>query len=383
MPEGYNINRRQTIRGGYTPFVLEDKGIADKLFDAVQNLNERQIEVKKQKGIVMEALNKVPVHESEQGYVNKLGDKLSAKLMEDPFNVAAAYEAASEATNDKGLMGRAKYFQQWEQERKIVNSRNDINQDTKDYWLAVHPYDYKDKIENGKVVGGIDFRPDDQPVEDIDWEKAVTTAFNMTSPEKSDSETQSASYMNGSGSSSLSASGFTRVTEDRIRENLTQYISTHMPAVEQGYRVAKFKHEQKKKQLESLDPSSAEYNTLKQEIANEEKYLFKNGGNNLDDYINHNVNNSSYLKNFAYNWTTSKKHSSSNVNESNGGSGGGNGSGAGAGGGYDNPYGNNYVTDNKSKPVKGWTVTAKGGGLGFNVSTNNIPQNESLVLNGQ
>ena len=350
MPRQKNVtgNMNYSISGEYTPFMLTHNiDYGDALQGFVNQTRQDYDRALEARGKLETALANVPLHESEdkwkRDYIDKTMAAIDKSAVYGDYSTAltTATKLASKALADPGLMGRARYYEQWQKERDTVQGRQDINQDTKDWWLTKHPYNYKDTTDsNGNIIGGTTFRPQDQPVKDINWEEAARTVFQLANPNRTATSRESSSYTDGTGSGSSSGRDVRQLKPQQIIENLEQYVSTHLTEVSQAWEVAKYKYEQMIEKLNDPDIDEYTRDNLKQEIKQIERFLFKNGNKDYVKFIAHNVYDTKYAKNLGYiesitsstsdSRTVTKdptdpnnRSNSSNGSDGNGGDGGG------------------------------------------------------------
>lgn len=121
--------------------------------------------------------------------------------------IKLANRLAGKTATDTRLLGRLKANELYQQARKEVMSRTDIDQDVKDWWLDTNQYSYEDKYDdNGNVIGGTYSQYDFRPAAQIDYSSLAAKAIQLAAPEK-DAVTTETTTHRGSSSDRTNADG--------------------------------------------------------------------------------------------------------------------------------------------------------------------------------
>lgn len=183
------------------------------------------------------AIAEMDLNEAEDGFRQALYDDIS-KTVEDNAIEGNAYYALDDIIKKQGdiasnpaLLGRLKAQQAYKQYRTQIDSRNDINQDTKEWAKALNPYHYEDKVDkSGRIIGGSEWNPTMTPVSDIDINQVFDAISKQLKP-KSSSWSGGSVFMNADGTTSRnyvpgstvsvwseSSGSYERITENMISE---------------------------------------------------------------------------------------------------------------------------------------------------------------------
>lgn len=99
--------------------------------------------------------------------------------------IRTANRMAGKAASDSQILDRIKANEVYQQAKKEVIARNDISQDTKDWWLDTHQYSYTDKYDaDGNVIGGEYSQFEDRPAAPVDMNALAEKAIRFAAPEK-------------------------------------------------------------------------------------------------------------------------------------------------------------------------------------------------------
>lgn len=163
------------IRGGYVPFSLKKDYNLDVLGRTYDKLDEKSQKALEQASAIDLALSKIELNASEDSwktnYINQIRKQIDSAAQFGNYATAlsTATKLAGKALSDPALLGRVRANANYEEAKKQILNRNDINQVTKDRWLEQNPYSYQDKYDNlGNVIGGTDWNPNWRPVSRYD-----------------------------------------------------------------------------------------------------------------------------------------------------------------------------------------------------------------------
>lgn len=162
---------------------------------AIDKMDARHEEAIKQKSALDIAFSQLDVNEAEDGWKSALRDKMQAEIDSAAMfgNYASAYDtailSAGKLMSSPEVLGRIRANAEYNQYKKTVESRNDIDQVTKDRWLDENPYHYEDKYDdNGNIVGGTSWKPNWNPVTRVDLTDIYTRVKALAAEEAGGSE---------------------------------------------------------------------------------------------------------------------------------------------------------------------------------------------------
>lgn len=315
------------IRGGYTPFLLKRDSHLDIYQNAVNAINEQHEKALEYKGKIQDAINKIDLHESEnQWKANYLAGVMKQIDNEARFGgyssaLTKATELAQSAASDPALLGRAKYYQQYKEWTKNIDSRNDIDATTKAWAKQLHQneYNYRDVYDPNnptKVIGGIEFTGTREPLAKLDWREEQTKVFSTISPSKTESERSSSHYEDGNGGSSSSGSSRQAVPKEKILEGFQRWYDDHFEQIYQDWEVLNYAMKQRKDEYSMLKERNAPEDQLRikqleQQIKQDNVELSKVHGTDLREYSLYKLGAGSYADLMSYAWTSSKSSSAS------------------------------------------------------------------------
>lgn len=220
------------------------------------------------------AIAEMDLNEAEDGFRQALYDDIS-KTVEDNAIEGNAYYALDDIikkqgdiASNPGLLGRLKAQQAYKQYRTQIDSRNDINQDTKEWAKALNPYHYEDKVdESGRIIGGSEWFPDMVPVSDVDFNDVLKLAAQYTTSDAG-GET-SISFLDANGRPTdkptdsigrLSTTGqWERLTPDKLRAGVYAAMNAnpeYSAGLHQAYKVLEWKWENGDKNTALFDPKT-------------------------------------------------------------------------------------------------------------------------------
>lgn len=321
-----------------TEFKHQDYDLLSRTVEAYQaridKATEKQSEVDQALATIESKL-----HNSEKtsgwfkDYKDKIKQQIQDQIAAGNYRTAirTATKLASQTIADPAIQGRIQANAEYEEELKIQKQRRDkgdISQATYDWWLSNNPYSYQDEIDaNGNVIGikksGVSFRP----VNDINWANQANIAFKLLSPKKRTSYNSSTTQEfsneeldeNGkpktlSQNESTNIYSYEKINKEDILKNIDSLLSATPDGyrqAEQAYAVAVHDYENLQKQLENLDPTSSEYQTINEQLSQRKAILNKNGSPiSYKEYYARMVTNNLFADGLAYNWVTTKTDTS-------------------------------------------------------------------------
>lgn len=290
MPQRYNRNRmygrgyRQydpTYQAaGFNPAVFEGTSVEFKPYDysiyerGLANLEARMDKAAEQQGAVdltlAEIETKLNPAEREwfSSYKHDIKNQIQSEIDAGNFGSAIrkAIKLGKQAASDSRILGRAEENAKYQEAVNDVMSNNKLDKDTKDWWLATHPYSYTDAYDaNGNPISNVSDGYNDRPVDPVDITKLGAEAISLVAPTKSDisgSTTNTGGIGNKTTSNGqpLTGSSFAtaiqELTEDRLKEVFDAVFLNAPGAKEyiiQNRNVSLWKY----KQLEDLENNAA------------------------------------------------------------------------------------------------------------------------------
>lgn len=317
-----------------TEFKHQDYDLLSRTVEAYQaridKATEKQSEVDQALATIESKL-----HNSEKtsgwfkDYKDKIKQQIQDQIAAGNYRTAirTATKLASQTIADPAIQGRIQANAEYEEELKVQKQRRDkgdISQATYDWWLSNNPYSYQDEIDaNGNAIGikksGVSFRP----VNDINWANQANIAFKLLSPKKRTSynssttqefsnedldETGKPKTLSQTDSTTMHA--YEKISKEDILKNIDELLAATPDGyrqAEQAYAVAIHDYKNLEKQLKGLDPSSSEYQTIKEQLAQRNIKLSNNGSPiSYKEYYARMVTNNLFAEGLAYNWITTK-----------------------------------------------------------------------------
>lgn len=311
----YNVPQREPIRMNLDAF--------SKAIDKIDEKNQRALQ---QRTAIDVALSQIELDSSEDqwkfNYAQNIRDQIDAQAEFGDYSRAlnTATMLASTAVASPELIGRQRAHKDREEAWTKVQSRNDIDEDTKRAWNLTNQYYYKDTYnDKGDIIGGTKWQSKWTPVAHVDVMPELTKAVSLIAAEKAGSSTTTGGTTvkedgTSSGGQHSSSSSYQRLTQERIDKQLKDYIENNpqlKASILQEYNVNKILLKDAKKKLaNATDPEEAQM--LRNEIAMREGNITNHNGINTGDYMTLVYKKyGNMIRNFAYNWTES---SSTDIN---------------------------------------------------------------------
>lgn len=156
--------------------------------NALNRIDERSDRAIEKKSSIDAALSQINLNAKEDrwkyDYIKGLKDKIdkAAKYGDYSRALDTATELATYSVNSPELKGRIRANESYENKKKEVETRNDIDEITKKRWLAQNQYKYNDIYDDaGNIVGGTDWKANWNPVKKIDPVQLAALAAQFTS----------------------------------------------------------------------------------------------------------------------------------------------------------------------------------------------------------
>lgn len=231
----------------------------------------RELEQGHQRAVQFESalkteMAKLDLNEAEDAWRQQKIDGIRATLSENTKygNAAGAVDdlvrAQGDIFSDPALLGRLRAQQDYKTYINNLDKRTDISEDYKNYYRARTKYNYRDITDdNGKVVGGTKWEPNERPVSQIDLNDVYTAALKYVSPDSGsyqntmflDPTTNRTSKTYTPGAQLVRLNTVTNSYEKLGADKLQAAVKAAMDAnpaikasLEQDFKIDKWKHEQ-------------------------------------------------------------------------------------------------------------------------------------------
>lgn len=211
-------------------------------------------------------LAKLDLNEAEDAWRQQKINSVRATLSDNTKygNAAGAVDdlvrAQGDIFSDPGLIGRIRAQKDYKDYINNLNNRNDLSEDYKNYYRARTKYKYNDILdENGKIVGGTKWEPDERPVSQIDFYKIMDAAAKNASAETFGGDrVQFMDVATGKVSNNYTPGAawvhvntmtqqVTKLTAEKIQAAIDAYIKANpevKASLEQDYKIDKWKYDQ-------------------------------------------------------------------------------------------------------------------------------------------
>lgn len=155
--------------------------------------------------------------------------------------------------SDPGMIGRIRAQKQYTDWLTELDNSN-LSQDYKNYFKEKNKYYYEDKYDNnGKVIGGTDWLPQENWVDQINYAAVMQQAIQLAAEEQGGGTSHYFIDANGNRTNDMSKAAsamyidsvtgqWTKLTEDKIKlafDGLINANPEYRAAVDQDYRIAK------------------------------------------------------------------------------------------------------------------------------------------------
>ena len=194
MAEETKQNQYNTIGLGYVAPRPVVRMNLDAYTKAIDKIDQKSREAREKKSAIDAALAQVELDSSEDAwkfkYAKGIKDQIDQAAMFGDYSGAlnTAIELAGKAVSSPELLGRIRANKEHKEKEKEIESRNDIEDITKQRWKAQNKYDYKDTYdEEGNVIGGTGWKEKWTPVKHINPIQLAQLAGSLTAPEKKSS----------------------------------------------------------------------------------------------------------------------------------------------------------------------------------------------------
>ena len=180
--------------------------------------------------------------------------------MSDMYLYGNAYAAADELNkaigdiaSNPGMIGRLRAQKQYTDWLTKLDNSN-LSQDYKNYFKEKNKYYYEDKFDNnGKVIGGTEWKPQEDWVQQINYAAVMQQAIQLAAEEQGGGTSHYFIDANGNRTNDMSKAAsamyidsvtgqWTRLTEDKIKQAFNGLINAnpeYRAAVDQDYKIAK------------------------------------------------------------------------------------------------------------------------------------------------
>lgn len=231
----------------------------------------RELEQGHQRAVQFESalkteMAKLDLNEAEDAWRQQKIDGIRATLSENTKygNAAGAVDdlvrAQGDIFSDPALLGRLRAQQDYKTYIDNLDKRTDLSEDYKNYYRARTKYNYQDITDdNGKVVGGTKWQPNERPVTQIDFYKIMDAAAKNASAETfggdkvqfMDAATGKVSNNYTPGAAWVHVNTMTqqvsKLSADKIQAAIDAYVKANpevKASLEQDYKIDKWKYEQ-------------------------------------------------------------------------------------------------------------------------------------------
>ena len=233
-----------------------DLGAVERTYERLEDAHQQTINTLSTSKAALAALDLNAKEDAwRQEQINKLDNAMS-----DMYLYGNAYAAADELNkaigdiaSNPGMIGRLraqKEYKDWETE--LDNSN--LSQDYKNYFKKKNSYYYEDKYDdNGNVIGGTEWKPQEDWVQQINYGAVMEQAIRLAAEEQGGGTSHYFIDANGNRTNDMSKATsamyidsvtgqWTRLTEDKIKQAFNGLINAnpeYRAAVDQDYKIAK------------------------------------------------------------------------------------------------------------------------------------------------
>ena len=316
-----NDNRQQTV--GWTPAVFQGEEWSPTPFDysimerSLARQEERQNKATQQATAVDAALADIEKNLHNDPKTNQWWADYKSEVkqkIQDYANVGdwhgalnMATQMAGEVATDSAVIGRLeanKNYKAWTDELQKRVDAGKISKDTRDYFLENNKFNYEDKFDSdGNIVRGDTYENLDRPVDDIDIDEFILTAFKYVTPKQDAGGDYTKTLADGSSEGKK----VTAVYEKDILANLNDIFVMRpgiRAAFEQRYRVEKDKYDK----LEKAVLANPEDKDLQAQFVAQKNIMHKKRGSvTFEEFSARMLGNSAISKNLAYRYVTTKE----------------------------------------------------------------------------
>lgn len=203
--------------------------------NTLQTITAGNREALQQASNLKTAIANMDLNEAEDGFRAALYDDITKtiddnSLMDNPYYALDdIIKKQGDIASNPALIGRLNAQKAYKDYQNGIDSRKDINEDTKAWAKELNPYQYQDKLDDkGNIIGGSTWTPSFTPVRDIDMNEVFDAISKQLKPQTSGWSGTSA-FMNADGSTSRnyipgqtvsiwseSSGSYERITEDMI-----------------------------------------------------------------------------------------------------------------------------------------------------------------------
>ena len=235
-----------------TPFM--DTTLAQNTYDTLEKGHQQAIA---QAAAYKKAIADMDLNEAEDGWRQQLMDEIDYTLASNTQygNSYAALDDIIKKYGDiegnMGLVGRLRAQQQYKTYLDEL-SKSNLTEEQKNYYKEVNPYYYQDKVDNnGRVVGGTAWKPNEQFVDNVPLDEAYIEALKLAAEDAGGGDTIYYKDKNGQYTTDASLSvdhlpyyqihsNYQRLSEDKIRQAMKSVIATKpglAASIAQDYKI--------------------------------------------------------------------------------------------------------------------------------------------------
>lgn len=301
----------------------------DMFASSLNKIDEKSREALKQRSAIQTALSQIELDSSEDEwkakYARDIQDQIDNIARGGDYSRAlnTATVLAGEAISAPELLGRQKAYRDRQEKWKLVQSRNDIDFNTKKAWDISNKYHYEDKYDanTGRIIGGSKWTADWEPVSEVNDIERITKYISLIAPEQKGVATGN-DWKQGNSDGSSAGGGYNKsnqyhkLTKERIHAQLKNALDTDQNwrnSILQRQRVNSILKSDAEAQLEkTTDPILKD--SLQAQINNYNEYLTDENGINASPYEVMMKLNKTIINNFAYN-NTQSQYTTSSIND--------------------------------------------------------------------
>lgn len=185
-------NTEVSIRGGYQPFQLNRDYHLDAFGNTLDKIAQQHEKALEQRSSIQAALSNVKLNEAEDkwkaDYIDRISKQIDDAAQFGNYSTAldTATRLAGEAVSSPELLGRVRYNEnreKWLSNLEARAARKEIDNETLARAKAENPYAYTDTYDdNGRIVGGIDWKANFEPVNDINLSQVMAEIRSLVTP---------------------------------------------------------------------------------------------------------------------------------------------------------------------------------------------------------
>lgn len=356
----YEVDSQNVGLGYVAPRPVIRKNI-EAFSNALNKIDAKAQEALKQRTAIQTALSQVELDSSEDEwkakYIQDIKDKIDNEAKGGDYSrtLNTAIQLAGDALSSPELLGRQRAYKDREEQWKLIQSRNDIDVNTKHAWDISNKYHYEDKYDEttGRLIGGSKWSANWTPVSTVNDVERIAKYISLIAPEQQSTQNSKESKKTnadgtGYGGGKSSSNQFQKLTKSRIHAQLKNALDSDQDwrnSLLQRQKVNSILKEEAELKLANT-VNALERENLQEQINNYNEYLTDENGINASPYEIMYKLNKTIIDNFAYNHTSTARSVSSMEDDYS--SRGGSGSGA---GGSQTANGDFVPTYTESSPI--------------------------------